>query len=274
MYSFMNPTEPVINNRFLDNSNKSTLHVTPVSRASSEVMALSHQSVNENPDDESFFRTQKRRHLTGNDDDEILQQLPVSMTEPDEHHRYPCRARGISDNHTPGTAYFDVPFNAPHGLLLVCSHEICAKSGRAFRFCGFCRHPCAKRNFSKRHSHVDLNIDSGIDNYMYTPSPFENGVSAKKKKMSTPSSGPFSDPLLDESMSTTTTDTSTPRWLLPQSDAAAISLWRNSKHHFANGEGDFGVLPHDKREEEDMREFGNLCFWAEEDFDNLFAEEV
>ena len=108
---------------------------------------------------------------------------------------------------------------------------------------------------------------------MSTPSPFENGVSAKKKKMSsTPLSGPFPDPLLD--MSTTTTDTSTPRWLLPQSDAAAIALWRNNKHYFTDGEGDTGVLPHDKREEDDMREFGNLCFWAEEDFDNLFAEEV
>lgn len=75
------------------------------------------------------------------------------MEKPGSHRRYPCRARGISDNHTNRTAYFDVPLNAAHGLQLVCSHDVCAKSGRIFRYCTVCALPCAKRNFAKRHSH-------------------------------------------------------------------------------------------------------------------------
>ena len=75
------------------------------------------------------------------------------MEEPRGHRRYPCRARGVSDDHITKTAYFDVPLNAAHGLQLVCSHDACAKSGRIFRYCTVCAIPCAKRNFAKRHSH-------------------------------------------------------------------------------------------------------------------------
>lgn len=49
--------------------------------------------------------------------------------------RFPCRARSISNHHTPDNAYVNVPDNAPHGQLLCCSHPECVKSGRRFRYC-------------------------------------------------------------------------------------------------------------------------------------------
>lgn len=65
----------------------------------------------------------------------------------------PCKARGIQGNHTSQTAYFDIPLDAEHGMLLVCSHPECSGSGRRFRYCAVCGLPVAKRNFSKRHGH-------------------------------------------------------------------------------------------------------------------------
>lgn len=50
--------------------------------------------------------------------------------------RIPCKARGMSSaSHNMDTAFFDVPLDAPHGMLLCCSHPECADSGRRFRFC-------------------------------------------------------------------------------------------------------------------------------------------
>ena len=51
------------------------------------------------------------------------------------------------------TAYFDIPANAQHGMLLVCSHPACAESGRCFRYCAVCDVPVTKRNFPMRHAH-------------------------------------------------------------------------------------------------------------------------
>lgn len=67
--------------------------------------------------------------------------------------RFPCKARGVMENHTPSTAYVDVPPRAEHGTILLCSHPVCAASGRKFRYCSVCLVPVAKRNFGKRHSH-------------------------------------------------------------------------------------------------------------------------
>lgn len=50
-------------------------------------------------------------------------------------HRIPCKARGVSKNHTAENAFFDVPGEAPHGLLLLCSNEECTSSLRRFRYC-------------------------------------------------------------------------------------------------------------------------------------------
>jgi hypothetical protein len=49
--------------------------------------------------------------------------------------RIPCRARSLSNKHNSETAFFDIPRDAPHGMLLNCSHEECIKSGRRFRYC-------------------------------------------------------------------------------------------------------------------------------------------
>jgi hypothetical protein len=49
--------------------------------------------------------------------------------------RVACKARGLSKNHNSETAYFEVPPNAPHGMLLSCSHPECVASGRKFRYC-------------------------------------------------------------------------------------------------------------------------------------------
>eukprot|EP00542_Grammatophora_oceanica_P011917 CAMPEP_0194049650 /NCGR_PEP_ID=MMETSP0009_2-20130614/30811_1 /TAXON_ID=210454 /ORGANISM="Grammatophora oceanica, Strain CCMP 410" /LENGTH=513 /DNA_ID=CAMNT_0038695855 /DNA_START=54 /DNA_END=1595 /DNA_ORIENTATION=- len=67
--------------------------------------------------------------------------------------RVPCKARGIAEHHNSATAYFDIPLDAPHGMLLLCSHPACHGSGRRFRYCKVCELPVAKRNFVKRHSH-------------------------------------------------------------------------------------------------------------------------
>lgn len=67
--------------------------------------------------------------------------------------RFPCKARGVPDNHNANNAYIDVPSNASHGAVVLCSHPICAASGRKFRYCSVCMVPVAKRNFSKRHGH-------------------------------------------------------------------------------------------------------------------------
>jgi hypothetical protein len=66
--------------------------------------------------------------------------LEVSPEEPKKRicgpiRRIPCRARSLSNQHNSETAFFDVPRDAPHGMLLNCSHEECIKSGRRFRYC-------------------------------------------------------------------------------------------------------------------------------------------
>jgi hypothetical protein len=49
--------------------------------------------------------------------------------------RVVCKARGLSKKHNADTAYFEIQANAPHGLLLSCSHPECMASGRKFRYC-------------------------------------------------------------------------------------------------------------------------------------------
>lgn len=49
--------------------------------------------------------------------------------------RISCKARGMSAKHNSDTAFFDVPVDAPHGMLLSCSHAECAGSGKRFRYC-------------------------------------------------------------------------------------------------------------------------------------------
>lgn len=67
--------------------------------------------------------------------------------------RFPCKARGMPDDHNNDQAYFEIPANATHGKILACSHPACVASGRRFRYCAVCALPVAKRNFMKRHAH-------------------------------------------------------------------------------------------------------------------------
>ena len=77
----------------------------------------------------------------------------ASSARPRRISRVPCKARGISSNHTAWNSYIDIPIDATHGDELCCSNNLCANSGRKFRYCASCALPVASRNFSKRHSH-------------------------------------------------------------------------------------------------------------------------
>ncbi|KAG7355605.1 hypothetical protein IV203_000291 [Nitzschia inconspicua] len=68
--------------------------------------------------------------------------------------KIPCRARGMSLDHNPLTAFFLVPRTIQHGEEVICSHAACRKAGVKFRYCSFCETPVAKRNFGRRHSHA------------------------------------------------------------------------------------------------------------------------
>jgi hypothetical protein len=110
------------------------------------------------------------------------------MELPDGVIRFPCRARGVDDTHTPRTAYFEIAEDCPHGKTLSCSHKKCRDSGRQFRYCKECNQVTAKRNFSKRHAH-------GI----FTISPLEmkrtdsSGSNSKKRKVSVDEEPSLSD---------------------------------------------------------------------------------
>lgn len=69
---------------------------------------------------------------------------------------FPCRCRGLPDDHNPNTAYILIPIDVEHGQDLKCSHHICRNRGVRFRYCSVCRRPVAKRNFSTRHNHRKL----------------------------------------------------------------------------------------------------------------------
>lgn len=70
--------------------------------------------------------------------------------------RVPCKARGMGADHKYDNAYFVIGGTIPHGKLIECSHHACVQSGRKFLYCAVCQLPCAKRNFSRRHSHGSL----------------------------------------------------------------------------------------------------------------------
>ena len=75
---------------------------------------------------------------------------------------YACRARGVPNHTVARNAYVVVPSSVQHGDILVCSHPVCASSGRKFRWCTVCQIPVTKRNFSRRHDH-------GLLTGYYTP---------------------------------------------------------------------------------------------------------
>ena len=53
-----------------------------------------------------------------------------------EARRIRCKARMLSmTDHTADNAYFEIPLDAPHGMVVSCSHPKCAASGRRFRYC-------------------------------------------------------------------------------------------------------------------------------------------
>lgn len=85
-----------------------------------------------------------------------------------QYHRIPCKARGMSKKHNSDTAFLDIPVDAPHGLLLSCSHFECSSSGRRFRYCTVCESPVAKRNFPKRHGHGLIKSAKDLKKVDYT----------------------------------------------------------------------------------------------------------
>jgi hypothetical protein len=92
--------------------------------------------------------------LVGTDKDTSTQQPPSKRARTSgQFLRVPCKARSIPNTHNSSNAFLNVPVDAPHGLLLSCSHFECAASGRTFRYCIVCATPVAKRNFPQRHGH-------------------------------------------------------------------------------------------------------------------------
>jgi hypothetical protein len=98
---------------------------------------------------------QTKHPLPVEDEEDASMQPPSKRvrTSSDQFIRIPCKARAMSKKHNFDTAFLDVPIDAPHGLLLSCSHPECAESGKKFRYCTVCESPVAKRNFPKRHGH-------------------------------------------------------------------------------------------------------------------------
>ena len=79
--------------------------------------------------------------------------MPQLPEQDDTAQTFPCKARGIGEDHDATTAKIFVPRNSPHGTLLVCTHHTCRSMGRQFRWCRVCQIPVAKGNFETRHYH-------------------------------------------------------------------------------------------------------------------------
>lgn len=104
-----------------------------------------------------------------------------------EFRRVPCKARGVHGDHNIRTAYFDIPVNAEHGTLLICSHPGCSGSGRRFRYCAVCDLPVAKRNFTKRHGHGIVKPSrsgGGVSNAVALPVGTKNTLAGTKHRRS------------------------------------------------------------------------------------------
>lgn len=97
--------------------------------------------------------------------------------------RIVCNARGLSKDHNCDTAFFEIPPDAPHGLLLICSHQECIRAGVRFRYCKVCAMPAARRNFFIRHGHglfqTSQELNRTVDNvfgvaHHYMPDNYES----------------------------------------------------------------------------------------------------
>lgn len=75
-----------------------------------------------------------KRQVTS-EEESISSSSPEDQDDQQQYTRVQCRARGLSNTHNVDTAYFEIPHNAPHGLLLCCTHPECQASGRKFRYC-------------------------------------------------------------------------------------------------------------------------------------------
>mmetsp|Transcript_12075 Transcript_12075/g.19048 ORF Transcript_12075/g.19048 Transcript_12075/m.19048 type:complete len:350 (+) Transcript_12075:131-1180(+) len=87
----------------------------------------------------------------------VKKQAKIEEEEPDSL-SYPCRCRGLPENHNAKTAFIAIPNGVAHGQALRCSHPICRSRGVRFRYCSTCRRPVAKRNFSTRHNHPEASV--------------------------------------------------------------------------------------------------------------------
>mmetsp|Transcript_18447 Transcript_18447/g.31490 ORF Transcript_18447/g.31490 Transcript_18447/m.31490 type:complete len:287 (-) Transcript_18447:530-1390(-) len=79
--------------------------------------------------------------------------FPPQKRQRTQYRRVACRARNMPPDHDEDSAYFEIPIDAPHGILLGCSHPSCGNDKKRFRYCVVCQIPVSKRNFAKRHSH-------------------------------------------------------------------------------------------------------------------------
>ena len=60
---------------------------------------------------------------------------PLKRMRTSSSRRITCKARGLSNDHNSDNAYLEITADAPHGLLLSCSHKECTDSDRRFRYC-------------------------------------------------------------------------------------------------------------------------------------------
>ena len=71
-----------------------------------------------------------------------------------------CRARGLGQPHI--SSCLTIPWDCQHGQALKCDLPLCGEKKKEFLWCKVCKCPCAKRNFTAKHSHIRLFAEATI----------------------------------------------------------------------------------------------------------------
>lgn len=81
--------------------------------------------------------SEDRKRTFSNDSDASSEKSAIETEgRTSEARRICCKARLLSRaDHNADNAYFEIPLDTPHGMVMSCSHPKCAASGRRFRYC-------------------------------------------------------------------------------------------------------------------------------------------
>jgi len=103
----------------------------------------------------------------------------------------PCRSRTAPPGHNIKTGYLLIPDDASHGIDLLCSHNQCRNEGVKFLYCAVCQLPVAKRNFRKRHSHLDILLNQ-VTTRSHPQNASKGGSSSASKTIAKPNASSLS----------------------------------------------------------------------------------